>query len=133
MANVHRSLLASLDPRKPPLRIGLLLDSRTLSRVFAEITRQIIESEFARIELLILNATSAKAGDESQPNRSKLRVLYDNITTPSLRKRFLFTMYERWDRRHSDPDLEPTAAVDCTPLLNGIDSIEVTPITNKFV
>jgi hypothetical protein len=50
------SLYRQSNSASAPLRIGLLLDSAMLSRWFAEIVDHIVQSDFARLELLIFNA-----------------------------------------------------------------------------
>ena len=45
---------------RPPLRIGILLDSPKLSAFFARIIEDIQESNFARIELLVYRKKTAQ-------------------------------------------------------------------------
>ena len=91
---MHQTLFESLEPGKPPLRIGILLDSCLLPRLFAEITSQIVASEFAKIELLIFKANPADGVVAKPPvSRSKFQVLYDSLADPALRKRFLYSAY----------------------------------------
>jgi hypothetical protein len=107
---MHRSLLESLAPHKPPLRIGLLLDSRKLTRFFAEIVRQIIESEFAALELLIFHAAP-----ETEAGR-------------------LFSRYQKWDRENADLATDPMVETDCSGIFEGIHSLPseaVEPIRAK--
>ena len=134
LTKVHSSLLESLDKSLPPLRIGLLVDSRTLPRIFAEITNQIVGCDFARIELIIVNSGVGEGAQAPLPaNRSRLRVLYDSLAIPRLRRRFLYTLYEKWDARGSDPAIDPTADVDCADRLIGVESLDVVPISKGFV
>lgn len=50
------SLYLKSQSGSPPLRIGLLLDTPLLPRCFAEVVDHILQSNFARIELLAFNA-----------------------------------------------------------------------------
>ena len=72
---------------------------------------QIGKSGFARIELILMKSGSA---------------------TPHPPKSFLFSLYEKWDRRKSDPVLDPLSDVDCTELLAGIEILYVGLVNNGF-
>ncbi len=92
----------------PPLRIGLLLDSREqLPAYVKEIIGDIRASNFARIQLLIVRRSPAPA-------------LPQEYST-------LFRLYLRADARMK-PQNDPLASVDCGELLSGIEPIEVEPV-----
>lgn len=114
----------------PPLRIGLLLDSRDeISASFAKIIRDITESNFAEIELLVVRPRAPK---RDQLPSSKVRSVLRSFSDPKLRRRLLYTLYLRLDaRKKQQPD--PAAGVDCRNLLSGIETIEVEPMGKKFV
>src|SRR5437660_10107743 len=78
---------------RPPLRIGILLDSPKLSAFFARIIEDIQASNFARIEFLIFKKKSA-AAPKVQP-RSRFGALKHRFLTPTLRKRALYDAYLR--------------------------------------
>lgn len=118
---------------RPPLRVGLLLDSKALPRCFSEVVDHVLQSNFARLELLILNGTE----NESLPNASSKRSLIGkalNLLTSKQRRRLLlFGLYQRWDRRNIIPSTDPDVKVDCTARLANIESISVIPIGKRFV
>jgi len=73
---------------RPPLRVGVLLDSPKLSRFFARIIEDIQASNFAKLELLIYRKAPklpAAANSRRSPLNSLVRRLFDS----KLRKRTL--------------------------------------------
>ncbi len=95
----------------PPLRIGLLLDSRTLPACFAEVVSQIAQSSFACLELLILN---------------------DGKTSRRASGSLLYSLYERWDRRFVQPSTDPLAPIDCSPQFERVESFSVASVAGEF-
>jgi hypothetical protein len=118
--------------KAPLLRLGLLIDSPVLPRCFAEAIDHIQESNFARVALVIVNAEPAHAPAGSGP-RSRWRTLARVLREPQYRQRFLFNLYERWDRRHVAADTDPLRPTDCSRLLAGVETMHVTPLTSRFV
>src|SRR5579859_5325067 len=127
------SLYLRSASERPPLRVGLLLDSKTLPRCFSEVTDHIQQSNFARVELLILNAEESASEPDTRPKRSLVRRAWNLMLSGQRRRRLLFGLYQRWDRRHIVPSTDPDAEVDCTAQFEKIESISVTPITKRFV
>jgi hypothetical protein len=102
------------------LRIGIMLDSFKTSAWVAKIIEDIQNSEFARIELVILNTPVP-------------------TPRPSLKKRLenhwkltLFHRYEQWDYQRHRSDADAKASRDVSPLLTGIPCIQVNPIRKGF-
>jgi hypothetical protein len=118
---------------RPPLRVGLLLDSNNLSRCFSEVVDHILHSDFARLELLIFNEAQKAADAVVPPRRSALRKAWNLLLSSQRRRLLLFHLYQRWDYRHIAPSTDPDAEVDCTTKFGNIDSISVTPIGKRFV
>src|SRR6266702_3292749 len=90
------------------LRVGIMLDSYTSGAWIAKIIGDIQSSDFARVELVILNS-SYPQGNPGSWNSG------------------LFRFYEKWDYRRNkqaEDALEPT---DVSPLLTGVPSISVHP------
>lgn len=117
------------DAPRAPLRIGLLLDSEILCAVFAEVVRDIQSSNFAKIELLILNQ---EARPEVGPRRPFWRRILRRFFDPQVRRNFLYDLYLRLDQRYQVAD-DPLAPVDCADLFNGIARISVRPLRKGFV
>lgn len=96
----------------PPLRIGLLLDSRAQLPAYAiKVVEDIKASNFARIKLLIV-----RKGPASPP--------------PGEAHSALYRLYLRADARMKPKD-DPFASVDCGKLLSEIESIEVEAAVEK--
>jgi hypothetical protein len=127
---VLSSLYLKSQSGSPPLRIGLLLDTPSLPRCFAEVVDHILQSNFARIELLAFNADAEPKASAPRP---RFRRVIDALRDSNRRRRFLFSLYERWDRRHVTPLDDPLALVDCSGRFEHVDSISVTPLTKRFV
>lgn len=133
VSNMDSSLFRSVRSEGAPLRIGLLLDSTLLPRCFAEVVDHIIQSDFAKLELLVFNNETQQEVAPPQQTRSKARKLIDSLVDSKRRRRFLFSLYERWDQRHIDPSKDPLAWVDCSSRFEQIESVQVTPISKRFV
>ena len=112
---------------RPPLRIGLLLDSYVLSAFAARIVADIQQSNFARIEFLVFHKSSKPVQNQNHKSGFLRR-----LTDPKLRKKSLYAAYLKLDRKLK-PKNHPLDPVDCSSLLKGIDSIEVEPEGKKFV
>jgi hypothetical protein len=111
----------------------LLLDTAWLPRCYAEVVDHIVKSDFASIELLVFNGSAAKYTGEARPARSLIRKAIDALRDGRSRRGFLFNLYRRWDLRNADPSTDPDARVDCTERLAHVESMNVDPITRRFV
>jgi len=117
---------------RPPIRVGVLLDSPKLSRFFARIIEDIQASNFAKLELLVYRKAPTPAA-AANPTRSPLNSLARRMFDSKLRKRTLYRLYlDLVDRRMKQAN-HPMDKRDCSDLLAGIESIEVEPIGQKFV
>ena len=117
--------------KNPPLRIGLLLDSRQkIAAAFARVIEDIKKSNFAEIKLVAVRRQPPTA---DHPQRKSIaRSILRTIRDEKLRRKFIYTTYLRLDARAKrQPD--PVAQVDCRHLLDGIDTIEVEPQGRKFI
>ncbi|MBI3372853.1 MAG: hypothetical protein HY017_13995 [Betaproteobacteria bacterium] len=111
----------------------MLLETTSLPRCFAEVVDHIVQSDFAKIELLVFNGDAQKNADEPRPPRSLVRNLVNTLLDSKSRRSVLFSLYQRWDLRNADPSTNPIAMVDCTERFAHIESIHVNPITKRFV
>src|SRR5437016_2327810 len=109
MSGVDATFYRSSRTGKPPLRIGLLLDTASLPRWSAEVVDRIVQCDFAAIELLVFNG-SARKGEARRP-RSLIRKVIDTLRNARLRRSFLFILYQRWDLRNADPLTDPVVMV----------------------
>lgn len=117
----------------PPLRIGLLLDSKELPACFAEVIGHVESCNFARLELLVFNAEDRSRTADSPPGRPLLHKLARLLLERRGRRTFLFGMYQRWDGRHRVATVDPLAPIDCSTRLAGVESICAIPIRSRFV
>jgi hypothetical protein len=127
------SLYRQSESGRPPLRIGLLIDSAKLPSCFAEVVDHILQSNFACLELLVFNAAEQEKATIPVPKRSLFRKVIDLLLNNQRRRTFLFDLYQRWDRRNVVPTEDPHAVVDCSARLEHMASISVTPIGRRFV
>ena len=115
------------------MRVGLLLDSKRLPRCFSEVVDHILQSNFARLELLIENVEENEGNLDVPSKRSLLRKALDLMLSSQRRRLLLFHLYQRWDHRNIVLSMDPDADVDCTTKMDNIESISVTPIGKRFV
>jgi hypothetical protein len=117
----------------PPLRVGVILDGWTLARWTAEILQDIIQSNFARIELLIFNNMAVQEIAAVPTGESRVQALTRILRTPSLRKKLLYSLYDRKDAARIPADLFPFEPVDCREMLQGVEQLSVDPLFKTYV
>jgi hypothetical protein len=115
---------------RPPLRIGILLDSSKPSAFFAKVIEDIQASNFAQIELLVYR--KRRSTPAAGRPKSRLGNWAERLLDSSKRKRLLYETYQRFDQRNKATN-DPLTPVDCSQRLSGIESIEVEPIGKKFI
>ena len=114
---------------RAPLRIGLMLDSLSVSAWVATILDHIERSNFARVELVILNGAA-----KTQPvERAAAPVrLWRTIRNKRRRTQFLYNLYTRYEvKRYPIPN-NPSQSIDCSMKLAECDKLTVQPITKGF-
>jgi len=115
--------------QREPLRIGLMMDSLTLPAWAATIVDHIQQSNFARIESVILNAGEQPPPAKPAPLPIRLwRILWDKRR----RSQLLYSLYFKWDARRCAIPNEPVRAVDCSGKLADCPIISVVPIAKGF-
>jgi len=127
------SLYQTSRSGRPPLRIGLLLDTPVLPKCFAEVVDHIAQSDFAQLQLVVFNADEQRKASAQPPPRSLLGKLIGTLRDGGRRRRLLFALYERWDGSNISASEDPLAPVDCAARLQHVDALSVTPITKRFV
>ena len=108
---------------RPPLRVGLLLDTTVLPRCHAEILDQIRASNFARLEVVIAGSSRPTAVRERVSARQLPHVLGSTFREPH---KLLFNLYKAWDGRHVT-DADPLTPTDCADRLLGVPSVTAEP------
>jgi len=124
---MHRPLSLHSHSAGPWLRIGVLLDSCVQPAWVAEILQDISRSNFARVELVVLNAEPGKQ------RRGPITALLDALRDKALRRNLLFKIYARWERRKLKGDADPFRATDCGRFLGGAETLSVMPARAGFV
>jgi hypothetical protein len=113
-----------------PLKVGLLLDSLEENSAWSsQVIEDIRKSNFAELKLLVVRRR--KSNQQSQ-SKSKVRSLVRTLSEPTLRRRMLYGLYLRLDRR-TKPQPDPLAQINSRELLSGIETIEVEPIGTRFI
>ena len=120
--------LQSASP-DPPLRIGVMVDGVETLRAFRQVLADIQASDFARLELVVVNRQPAAPPAPATGRLGRyLRVLRDS----NRRRLALYALYQKFDQRHMhQPD--PLEMVDCSDLLGGCPRLDVEPVTKRFV
>jgi hypothetical protein len=127
---IAEHFLVSLSKR-PRLRIGVLLDGLSLPRCFEQVVDQILKSNFAAIELLMIHAPANLA--PVRPRKSKWRLLWNVLSDSKRRKHLGFAIYSKLDQKYFLDTNHPQEVIDCTEKLSGIESLKITPIAKGFV
>ena len=123
------SLFLHSESREKPLRIGVLVDSLELSKAFRNVLVDIESSDFARVELVILNRQPQL---HPGPAGGRLARYLRLLRNSDFRRFFLYAVYQKLDQRHAHfPD--PLEAVDCADILGNHPRLDVTPLTKRFV
>src|ERR1700691_1086281 len=109
-----------------PLRIGVMVDNFEIEQAFRKVLMDIKASDFANLELVILNRQvrlprKAVAGRFSR----YLRPLQGRDS----RRVLLFSLFQKFDQgQREDPD--PLEVVDCTDILGSCKRLDVAPIAD---
>jgi hypothetical protein len=122
-AAMHRPFSLHSKCDRPPLRVGVLLDSYIQPAWVAEILEDIARSNFARIELAVINAETK----DKQPG------VMATLRDAKGRANLLFRLYARWDRRQLKAGIDPFCPTDCSAFLRDAESIRVIPARKGFV
>ena len=109
---MHAPWFLTSTSRAPQLRIGVLLDGPTLPAYLAETLEHIANSNFARLELAILNANPPKPEDHARAGHG------------------LFARYVVWDAKRIAEAPDPLAEIDCSRHLKDLESLTVSPIVD---
>ena len=131
VAILFSSFYRSSTSKRPPLRIGLLLDSPINSKVIEVVLEDISASNFANLELVVLKSPPPQEQTKPQ-TKSSLRRIFDILCSTQRRKMIAFELYQRFDRRFYSLSDDPLASIDCSRFLEGVETIHVEPVTQGF-
>jgi len=112
-----------------PLRIGVLVDDFLLIKVFRQVLEDIASTDFARLELVVVNQQP-----QSTPKRhsSKLFLYLHLLKDPASRQILLYSLYQKFDQKRL-PVSDPTGLINCADILGRLPRMDVAPITKRFV
>ncbi|HTU43543.1 MAG TPA: hypothetical protein VMF91_00675 [Bryobacteraceae bacterium] len=113
-----------------PLRIGVMIDDFVLAKFCRQILTDILASDFAGLDLVILNRQPEAPSPAPAPGKFSryARLLKD----PGRRRLILYHAFRKFDERlHRDRN--PLEPVDCRDLLENRPRLEVVPIAKRFV
>ena len=113
------------------MRIGLLLDSSTCSKAVEAVLEDISKCNFANLELVVFKSSPNQDHYQSR-SKSLLRSIWGILRSPQKRKLIAYEFYQRFDHRFFSVKDDPQAPVDCSRFLEGIETIQVEPITKGF-
>jgi hypothetical protein len=102
------------------LRIGVMLDSYTSSAWVAGILESIRTSDFAQIDLVVLNTSVPPRKPDF---RTRLRNHWNGT---------LYRMYERWDYKRNKVKDDALASTDISSMLKDVPCIQVHPMRKGF-
>ena len=102
------------------LRIGLLLDSMNSSAWIASLVEQLQASEFARVELVVLNTPPLQV---RPPLKKRLQNYW---------KSAVYHRYEQWDYKRNKGKADAKAPAALGPLLEGVPVLQVDPRRKGF-
>jgi hypothetical protein len=126
---VNESFFLHSSKARPPLRIGVLIDSERLAAPLAAVLDHIAASDFARLALVIRNT----ARQQTRPTTARALRLVRHALDKRARGRFAYARYAAWDRRRHAATHALIRDVDCAGHFDGLPSIEVEPIAGKAV
>ncbi len=106
----------------PPLRIGILVNSLTTPNWVAKIIKDIQESSFAQVVLVVRNAVPSIA--RRKPLRGRLKTYWTHS---------LFVRYQRWDRQRHRAAMDAFEGTDLTGMLKDVPILDVAPLQKGFV
>src|SRR2546430_1420718 len=106
----------------PKLRIGIMVNSLTVTHWVAKIVADIQESSFAQVVLVVRNSSTHAAPKKSW--RQRLKIYWTHS---------LFERYRRWDRQRHRAELDAFEEADLTGLLKDTSTLSVQPISKGFV
>jgi hypothetical protein len=106
-----------------------MVDDLAIEKAFRRVLMDIKESDFANLELVIVNQQAqflptAPAGRFS-------RYLY-YLQDRDRRRTLLYSLFQKFDQSQLE-DANPLELVDCTDLLGGCERLDVTPIAKRSV
>jgi hypothetical protein len=107
---------------RPPLRIGLLLNGNVQPAWVAEVLEQIVQSNFACVQLVVYRAPLGV-------KQSFLRRAAGALVDKKSRSELLFRLYARWDKLRVRGRDDPFRKTDCGDSLNNIETMQVAPLS----
>jgi len=118
--------MPSTPNSRPPLRVGLLIDSYQQPAWVLATIDDIQKSSVATISLVVRNASPGAVAAPRGSTATRLSRWYAN------RHSLLFALYERLDLRKFATADDPIRMMDASSVLASIPTVDVTPRETKF-
>ncbi len=116
------SLLGSNGAGGPPLRVGVMVDSSHVYRIFAEQIASLLRATYVDVVCVVRHAPAAKCEPSATSSRSPLRWLRS-----PMRRRIAYALYVKWDTGALPEGHNPLDTVDVSALLEPLPSLSITP------
>lgn len=120
-AAVISALYLHSESQAKPLRIGVMIDGFQIPSVFRRVLTDITASNFANLELVIVNREPP-----SPVGSSRWRLLRGR------RRSILYEFFQKYNRRQAK-NPNPLEAVDCTDILGPCPRLDVSPVKKGLV
>jgi hypothetical protein len=112
-----------------PLRVGVMIDGFQIPQVFHDALTDIKRSDFANVELVIVNQKAQRPAEGPGAKRSSpWQVLRDR----GRRRTLVYDWFQTYDRRRLRKP-NPLEAIDSTDLLGACSRLDITPADELFM
>jgi hypothetical protein len=123
------SLYQTARNAKSPLRVGVFLNSAWVPRCVERILRDIVECDFATLELIVFKSEPVSTnGTHANPLWRKIS---KRVLDQKARKSYFYDLYTKLDKSRTRAD-DPLGLVDCSELIHSVKKISVQPIVKGF-
>lgn len=108
-----------------PLRIGVVVNDFSIESVFRQVLVDIEESDFANLELVIVNSQERSRSEATSPLAGKLSRFLRRVGDRENRRLLLYEGFQKYNRRRLNHPNNPLAFVDCTDILHACKRLDV--------
>jgi hypothetical protein len=116
--------------KRPPLRIGVLLDGPWTIRCFRHVLEDVRACDFAELAAVVYNVDATGA---AAPARGRVRRYVDALANAATRRTLAYAVYTRFVDSPPQPEADPLGIVRLDDLIDGVPALHVRPRTSRFV
>lgn len=117
----------------PPLRIGIILDGWSVQQWVRDVLEDVVRSNFAQVELVVFNRMALREVEAIDPRETRPKALARILRTRSLRRKLLYSLYDRRDAATLPEGTSPFVPADCRDLLEHAQQLTVEPLFKTYV